>query len=231
MIFQLAKNSHFLQRIVIDIVTAVHPSIEHNLEKVGILKKAFFHCELEKVEGSYFEFGMYEGASLYSALRNYQRLGSDIPRKFYGFDSFDDGFKYVDEKDAHPFFKEGDFVSSYEKAKKRFRKYGNVHITKGYFEETIAGRNAATIFPGETCAVAFIDCDLSTPARIALDFIGPMLQKGSVVILDDYWAYKGDPGRGTCGAFRSFLRDNPRIKARPYYRYGHGGMSFVVYAV
>ena len=231
MIFNIAKNSHFLQEMVVKIVSAIHPSIEHNLAKIGILKKAFWHCELEKIVGGYFEFGIYEGTSLYSALQNYQRLKSPIKRHFYGFDSFDDGFKYFDVRDRHPFFKEGDFVSSYTKALKRFKKFDNVSLTKGYFEETIAGKSARATYPNESCAIVFIDCDLMGPALTALEFIKSILQPGSVIILDDYWAYKGDLNHGTCGALNTFLQNNPTIKVREYYNYGHGGKSFMVCSI
>jgi len=224
----LAKKSHFLQELVIDVISSIHPSIEHNIDKIHILKKAFFHCELEEIEGGYFEFGTYEGTSLYAAVQNYRKLKSKIPRKFYGYDSFDDGFKYFNENDRHPFFKEGDFVSSYEKVKNRFRKFDEITLTKGYVEETIGGKNVTEMYKEEKCAIVFIDCDLMGPAIIALEFLKPILQQGSVIILDDYWAYKGDPTRGTCGALNTFLEDNPNIKVREYYTYGHGGKSFIV---
>lgn len=231
MMFNLAKRSHLLQEIVIKIISAIHPSIEHNLAKVAMLKKAWWHCDLEKIDGGYFEFGIYEGTSLYAALQSYLKLRSPMKRNFYGFDSFDDGFKYFDSKDYHPFFKAGDFKSSYARAVKRFKKYPQVHLVKGYFEETIAGRDIRAMYPDERCAVVFVDCDLMNPALIALEFVAPVLQEGSVIILDDYWAYRGNPERGVCGAFRAFLDKYPNIGVRPYTTYGYGGQSFVVYTL
>lgn len=228
MLFKLAKNSHFLQNRVLNMVTSVHPSIEHNIEKAQMLKKAFFHCELEAIEGGYFEFGVYEGASMYAALTIHKKLKSEIDRNFYGFDSFDDGFKYFDEKDKHPFFKEGDFKSSYNKVEKRLKKFKNVHLIKGYFEETVDSVDPQKICGDDKCSIIFIDCDLMGPALVALNFIAPLLQQGSVIILDDYWAYKGDPSKGTCGALASFLEAHPHIQVREYYNYGHGGKSFMV---
>ena len=68
-------------------------------------------CELEKIQGAYFEFGVYNGTSLFAAMKCHLNLKSNKKTKFYGFDSFDDGFKYFVEEDKHNFFKEGDFVS------------------------------------------------------------------------------------------------------------------------
>ena len=44
----------------------------------------------------------------------------------------------------------------------------------------------------DKCAVIFIDCDLMNPAYIALNFIKPILQQGSIIIIDDYFSYRGD---------------------------------------
>ena len=222
-----AQRSPWAQALVIRLLGGIDPVIEHNLDKIRMLKRALYHCALEQIPGGYFEFGIYEGTSLYAAVTIHRALRSPIARRFYGFDSFDDGFKYFDERDRHPFFAEGDFKSSYAKALKRFRRHPEVHLIKGYFEETLAGP-LPEVPPEERCAVAFIDCDLMHPALIALRFLAPRLEAGSVIILDDYWAYRGAADRGTCGAFARFLQEHPAITTRPYAAYGHGGMSFVV---
>jgi hypothetical protein len=228
MLYKIAKNSAFLQNLAVNIATSIHPSIVHNFGKIEMIKKAIWNCELEEVQGGYFEFGIYEGTSLYAAVRAHQKIRSKIPRNFYGFDSFDDGFKYFDKRDIHPFFKEGDFVSSYEKVKKRFSKFQNVKLIKGYFEETVANGKGADIHGNDKCAMLFIDCDLMNPAIVALEYAKPLLQKGSIIIIDDYFAYKGDESLGTYGAFHKFLHDNPNIKAREFADYGYGGKSFIV---
>lgn len=110
----IARNILF-QNIVIKFVTAIHPSVMHNLSKIEMIKKATWHCELESIEGSYFEFGVYEGSSLLTSLYASKSIKSKFKRNFYGFGSFDEGFKYFDKKDTHPFFKEGDLKSSYKR--------------------------------------------------------------------------------------------------------------------
>lgn len=228
MLLEVAKNSMFLQNVVVKLIGGIHPTIEHNIAKTELIKKALFHCDLEKIEGSYFEFGIYEGTTLYSAVNMHKKHFSTIKRKFYGFDSFDDGFKYFDEKDKHPFFKEGDFISSYEKVTKRFKKFDNVQLIKGYFEESILNKDINEICGENKCAIIFIDTDLMNPSKIALDFIKPILQEGSIIILDDYFAYKGSSNKGTAGALKQFLKSNESIVLREYYKYGQGGISFMV---
>ena len=231
MLFQLAKNSAFLQNLVVNTLCSVHPSIDHNIGKIQLIKKALFHCELEKIEGCYLEFGVFEGTSIYAAAQAHRKLSSNIDRHFYGFDSFDEGFKYFDERDKHPFFKEGDFKSSFEKVKRRVSRFPNVHLIKGYFENTVAGKQPEEICGSDKAAIVFLDCDLMNPALIALNFAHPMLQPGSVLILDDYWAYKGDRHLGTSGALNRYLEAHPSVRVRPYYPYGCGGNSFIVEAI
>jgi hypothetical protein len=228
MLLEIAKNSSFIQNLVVNIMTSVHPSIMHNLGKIEIIKKAMWNCELEQVEGGYFEFGVYEGTSLYSAVKAHTKIKSTIKRNFYGFDSFDEGFKYFDTRDEHPFFKEGDFVSSYEKTKKRFSKMSHVKLIKGYFEETVVGEKAKHIHGKDVCAIVFIDCDLMGPSVVALEYIAPLLQEGSIIIIDDYYAYKGKEDLGPCGALNSFLQKHQTIKVREFSDYGYGGKSFIV---
>lgn len=231
MLFEIAKKLSFIQNIVVNVQTSLHPSIMHNLGKIEMIKKSVWHCEIEGIEGDYFEFGIYEGTSLYAAVKSHKKIKSAYKRNFYGFDSFDDGFKYFDKRDNHPFFKEGDFVSSYEKALKRFKSFPQVKLIKGYFEETTVSPEAKNIYGNNKCAIVFIDCDLMHPALIALEYVRPILQPGSIIILDDYFAYKGDEQLGTSGALKSFLIKYSNIKVREYADYGYGGKSFIVTSI
>lgn len=228
MLEKFAQRSQTLQHLAIRIVSSIHPSIEHNLQKIWMLKRAMFHCELEQIPGGYFEFGVYEGTSLYAAVTIHQKLRSKIPRNFYGFDVFDLGIKYFDERDRHPFFLEGSFRSSYHRVCQRFQRFPNVHLIPGYFEETLAGKSPQALGIKDECAIAFLDCDLMNSARIALNFIKPLLQAGTVIVLDDYWAYRGNLKLGVYGAFHQFLEENPKFIVREFCRYGYGGTSFIV---
>ena len=110
----------------------------------------------------------------------------------------------------------------------RFSKYKNVSLIKGYFEETVKDKNVYELFENEKGAIIFIDCDLMNPSIIALNFIKPILQIGSIIILDDYWSYKANPSLGVAGAFNKFLNDNENIKVKRYFDYGIGGTSFII---
>ncbi len=240
MLLRLAKQITFLQNLYITLSTAIPPLVKHNAGKIEILKCAFWHVAMEKVEGSYFEFGVYEGSSMLSALKIHksvsspetaQFLGAQYRRNFYGFDSFESGFRYNSEDEEHPVFREGEFVSSFERCRQRLKKFPDVKLVKGYFEDTIQGRMPPAIPAGEKCAVAFFDCDLKMSTAIALDFLKPLLQLGSVIILDDVYSYKGDPALGVNGAWVEFLAANPSVKTREFFNYGCTGKSYIVYAL
>lgn len=230
--FALAKNSHWLQTQVVRLIAGVHPAIDHNVSKIAGLKKSFYLANLENVPGDYVEFGMFEGTSFIGAFQSHMRtrLQETGPRAFWGFDSFG-GFKYSSIDDAHPFFREGDFQSSYEKTKRRvqrhFKHRAKWTITPGYVEDTIGGRSAPE-FGIEKVAVAFVDVDLGEPTRVALDFLYPALQPGSIIILDDYFSYRGSLKRGVAGAFAGFRQQHPNLVFRRLFDYGQGGQGFIL---
>lgn len=229
---ELAKRSHWLQTLVVKLISAVPPAIEHNVQKTVALKKAFYFAFLEQIEGDYLEFGTYEGTSLIAAYESDRRFRDPTTplRAFWGFDSFE-GFKYFNERDRHPFFKEGEFSSSYEKTRQRLEKHfkgrANWTLVKGYFEETLQAKTAHELGI-DRISVAFIDCDLGSPARLALDFMRPALQNGTVLILDDYFAYQGSRQEGVAGAFRQFQQEHPQLIFRRLFDYGYGGQGFVL---
>src|SRR5512145_3171430 len=101
---KLARRAQWLQTLVVQLVSAVHPAVEHNVGKTLALKKAFYFAALEALPGDYVEFGVFEGTSLIAAFENDRRLRPrEVPeRKFWGFDSFEGGFKYFDPRDQHP---------------------------------------------------------------------------------------------------------------------------------
>ncbi len=230
--FSIAKNSHWLQTQVVRAIASLHPAIGHNIEKNGAIKKAFYLTNLESVPGDYVEFGMYEGTSFIGAfecnLRTKLPVGPE--RAFWGFDSFE-GFKYTQDADAHPFFKEGDFKSSYDKTRRRierhFRGRAKWTVTPGYVEDTIGGKSAPQ-FGIANVAVAFIDVDLGEPTRVALDFLAPGLQEGSIIIFDDYFAYRGSLTLGVAGAFAEFQKKHPNLVFRRLLDYGYGGQGFIL---
>ena len=73
-----------------------------------------------------------------------------------------------------------------------------------------------------------IDCDLKEPAMLALNFAKKILQKGTIILFDDYIFYKGDEKKGEYAAFEEFKTNNPNIKFRKAFEYGYGSKAFIV---
>lgn len=230
-LIEFLKHSFFIPNIVSWLVTRIPAVVEHNLGKYGAIKKAFYLTGLEQLEGDYLEFGVFTGSSFVCALRAHRSLSflGEIKTRFYGFDSFS-GFGKVSGDDAHPFYKNSTF-SVHEQAVVRNikRKAGNlpVHIISGYFEDTLRGKTASSLGV-KRARVVLIDCDLKDPALLSLDFLTPALQKGTVVIMDDFFSYKGDEHKGVAGAFLEFCEKHPDISWRRVYDYGYGGVAYIV---
>ena len=231
MIIDFVKKHPFFQNLVAAIYSRVPSMVEHNLGKYLALKKALYLTALERLDGDYLEFGVFTGSSfVFTVKANRQmRSISDIKTRFFGFDSFS-GFGAVSSTDQHPFYQDNTFSVDAQKVIdniKRQTKGAEVTIVPGFFEETLTKKSARDY--GITLArVVFIDCDLFDPALLALEFVQPLLQKGTVLIMDDYYSYRGDPKLGVQGAFAEFSRRHPEYVWRRVYDYGFGGIGMIL---
>ena len=224
-------NALWLQTFAISIYSRLPIPVYHGLSKVVALKKAFYYIGLDELEGDYLEFGVFQGSSFISAHKCWKSIGSShhIPRAFFGFDSFE-GVKVRSEADEHPSWIDGAFEVDFQKVQKRISrslKGADWKLIQGYLEDTIEGKEAGELGIGKV-AIALVDVDLGVPAKIALDFIKPSLQEGSIVIFDDYLFYKGSPDRGEQWAFAEFQRENANFVFRRLFDYGVSGRAFVL---
>ena len=141
---------------------------------------------------------------------------------FYGFDSFQ-GMN-PKKGDEHPFYTTFDFSTDFNVIKKRFARMPEVKLIPGFFEETLK-RSPQEYGIGKV-AVAMIDCDLYSAAQETFRFLRPIIQKGTVLILDDYFNYLGDKQRGVRAAFVEFCLDG--VECEELMRYGICGVVFLV---
>lgn len=231
MLIHLLKTSFLFQNLASWIWARIPSVIAHNLEKYSALHKAFYLTGLEQLEGDYLEFGVFTGSSFVFATRIHRRLSylGAIGTRFFGFDSFS-GFGKVTEKDSHPFYLDSIFQVSAKKVRKNISRKARgceTHLIEGYFENTLKGRTALDLGI-KKARIVFIDCDLLDPSALALDFILPTLQSGTVLIMDDFFSYRGNPTRGVCGAFEALNRKHPELKWRHIGDYGMGGVIFIL---
>ncbi len=221
-----------LQNIASMLIAYVNPAVTHNLEKYHAIKKAIYLSAIEDIEGDYIEFGVYEGSSLCHAIRCFDNLKDHMPRRsdtkinFYGFDSFD-GFGSLDKEDEHPAYNDEQFKTSYESVLRRLGQTTdgkNYNLIEGFFEETLNCNPEK--YGIKKARVIFIDTDTYTSSFAALQFSKSIIIPGTIIILDDFFSYRGSSTKGVAGAFNKFLKEN-RYNTREIYSYGMGGKVFI----
>jgi len=140
-------------------------------------KEGLWDFALSKIEfdGELAEFGVFEGYSI-----NYfaKKLGSNVT--IYGFDSFEG----LQEDWRGHILKTGDF-SLGGRLPKVAR---NIKLIKGWFDQTVPDFLAKH---AENFSFIHIDSDTYEAARSLLNLVGPKLQKGTVIVFDEYFGFRG----------------------------------------
>ena len=229
--FWLAKFS-FLQDILSFLICLPPFALEHNFGKYLILRKAHYLTCIDNVQGDYLEFGVFTGSSFAHSVRAYSRLKNLDKRKkkmrFFGFDSFQ-GFGEIDEKTKHSFFQDSNFVWSSKRVVKRASKlttkYGvRTEIVEGFFEETLDSPSSYNL---EKAAIVFLDADLYEATRIALNFSLKLIQEGTIIIIDEYFYFKGKTEFSPFAAFKEWCEHN-KISYRFITHYGIGSGMVII---
>jgi O-methyltransferase len=231
MLIELAKRSFFLQSALSRLVAAISPMVDHNLQKYVAIKKAFYLTALEQLPGDYLEFGVFTGSSFVMAMRAHRSTAfcGLLPTRFFGFDSFS-GFGKADAHDQHPFYTDAVFKIDENVTRRnieRRAKGATFKIIPGFFNETLTPQ-AAKGLGIEKIRVAFIDCDLKDPAALCLEFIRPALQPGTILLMDDFLAFRGSEKAGVAGAFKEFCERHPALRWRRAFDYGYGGAAYIL---
>lgn len=121
-------------------------------------------------EGDIMEFGVYSGSS----INQFSKLAPDV--KIYGFDSFEGLPEVWNGYHIFDFNLSGNLPKVNE----------NIQLIKGWFDESLPF--FLQNYNGK-CALLHIDCDLYSSTKTVFDHIYPYLDKGSVVIFDEFFNY------------------------------------------
>ena len=223
----LLSKLDILQTIPSVIISKINPAIFHNIGKYLAIKKAFYLSSIEEIEGDYFEFGVFTGSSFCHAVRcakANERFDDKLKEMhFFGFDSFE-GFGKLPESDQHRFYTDINFATNYEKVCSRVKKVvdeSRFTLKKGYFEETLIGNSC------RKSRIIFIDCDTQSSVNLALNHLNTSFQEGTILILDDYYSYRGSKEKGVAGAVSVFCSKN-NIEMRRISSYGMGGVIMII---
>ena len=217
-----------------------------------LFMKAF---QLAPMSGDYVEFGVFKGASLIRAYRaafgwvhqlchgradhlvdepaELRRRVESLwsARRFFGFDSFEGMPEPAGVDRARVIWRKGTFASPLEELQRRLAEAGvpreKVVTVKGFFSDSLTEANRVRLGI-ERIAVAHIDSDLCESARLALAFITPALQNGTVIIFDEWFAYRGHPLMGEQLAFREWQEAHPDWLVTEYQCAGVTSKAFLV---
>jgi predicted O-methyltransferase YrrM len=230
-LIKIIKKFLFIQNITASIIAKFPPYLEFTVGKYLAIKKALYITAHDKTLGSYLEFGVFTGSSFNFAMKANKSLDKILGESncdFVGFDSFE-GFGKIDNNDHHPRFKDETFSVDEKKILENIKKNSknqNYQIVKGFYKNTL--KKKPYDYGIKKARVIMIDCDLKEPTVLALNFIKDILQKGTIILFDDYIFYKGDLEKGEYAAFEEFKSQNPNIKFRPAFEYGYGSKAFIV---
>lgn len=193
------------------------------LGKLGLPEEeTFFHMAAKwvkrhSIEGDYCEFGVYTGRSFVQA---YQAIHQDVPGlKYFAFDSFE-GLPAPGKEDlVYPQFSEGSFAATQPEFVGNLKKHNlnmaSVEIVPGWFSDVLTPSLAKEIGLSRV-AVAFIDSDLYISTGPVLDFLTDLLADGSLIVFDDWHAFRGHPDLGPQKAFREWKTKNPYLRFSPF---------------
>ena len=104
-------------------------------------------------------------------------------------------------------------------------------MVKGWYDKTLTEQTMgvlATEHGLSKAAWVYMDCDLYESTKLALNFVIPLVNDGTVITFNDWWAYKGRDDKGERRACSEWLSAHPEIKLHQFMLDGYGDVAFVV---
>jgi len=234
-LLKLIKNNLFIQNFATNIISLFSPYLEFSVAKYSAIKRAMYVTAHDTTYGSYLEFGVFTGSSFNFAMKvnkKIEKIFGKMDCEFIGFDSFK-GFGEIKKDDENPSFKDHVFSVNEKKVLqniKKFSKGQKSRIIQGFYKDTIENKTTQDLNI-DKARVVMIDCDLKESTRLALEFIKPSIQEGTIILFDDYNYFKGNKEKGEYGAFSDFQKKYPKILFRRIFDYGYSGRAFIAYKI
>jgi O-methyltransferase len=168
------------------------------------------------IEGYYMEFGSHEGKSMRMAWDCFRHL---TDWSYIAFDSFE-GLPEIEEIDRQEIWKKGRLKTSEEHFQEIVLGHGmprdKLRTVKGFYDESLTDGLRDELLPTKA-AVVYVDCDLYTSTVPVLEFIRPFLQRGTIIVFDDWMCFLGDPDKGERKAWAEFRQRYPEMRFEPFY--------------
>ena len=103
----------------------------------------------------------------------------------------------------------------------------NEFFYKGFYSETLTP-DLQKKLQSDAAKVILVDCDLYSSTVLVLRFVKPMIQKGTLILFDDWNCFEADNTKGERKATGEFLKDNPEIQLEENFSFGWHGQAFKV---
>jgi len=190
------------------------------LDKERMMTYAIDFIKHSKIKGDYCEYGVWDGYNFRFVLEYFK----DNTRTYRAFDSFKGLPKLSDKEKENTTFKEGDYSYPFNKFLRNVnhRRFGNLIKTyPGWFKDTLKHDDYYKI------SIALIDCDIASSAREVLNHLTSRIQKGTILIFDDWYCYAGQPNQGVASEFYKWTEKN-NIKYVHFKDYYWSGRSFII---
>jgi O-methyltransferase len=200
--------------------------------KLEFYQQVFDFLTDNRVFGDYHEYGCHRVRTFRMALTEARRHNLN-EMKFYAFDSFE-GLPEVENEVSVPFWQKGALATSEQEFLRLVKEHGiyveNVRTVKGYYSDSLTKKlQKQLVAAGAKVSLVCVDCDLYESAVPVFRFIEPLLQEGTVIYLDDYYAgHKGSPLKGVPRAFHEHERVSA-FEFESYMHIGWWGRSFIAY--
>lgn len=186
--------------------------------KEQLLLDAFHYLHEDKVTGDYYEFGVYEGASMIAAWHLSRAVHWPYFRRmaFNAYDSFN-GLPEPTGFDNKGVFYKGKCSSQEDTFTSNLKQggfdLGQLIIQCGNFKSIESLPN----FKGNArAAIVHINSDIYQSAKEALRIVTGTIQNGTVLIFGAWYFNAASPEMGEQRAFHEWLKANPAIKATEF---------------
>lgn len=209
------------------------PSLRSATGRVDIHSLAAFWIHESRILGDYYEFGVASGRSAISAIRASRLYGQPAARHFHLFDSFE-GLPELTGVDAGSRqFDRGDYAFHLEQTRRNLEEHGAwdpslVTFYRGWFEDSLTAGLRESL-ADRPAAIVHVDCDLYESALTVLSFVTPLLQRGTILLVDDYNCFQASNDLGLRRALMEWASGSGAIVSlQPYASYGWHGQVFIV---
>lgn len=154
----------------------------------------------ENLNGDILELGTYKGGTTVMMANFLKKIKSQ--RKIFSCDAFiglpfEDRFS--EQKNVKGMFGDANF----DKVLQKFQTFNvddKIDLIKGLFEETLDKKLSKQKF-----SFVLLDCDIYDSAKYCLEFVYPRLEKGGIIMFDDYDRFdKDNPSWGETTAVNEF---------------------------